>query len=169
MTREEVADAFSKYGPMVYSRALALLGNQAEAHDMTQEVFIKAFTELPEGQDFTAYWLKRVTTNLCLNRLRDSKRRNALNLVASRQTESETSQDPVLALAIRRALSELEPRCAEAAVCVYVDGMTHEEAATLLGVSRRTVGNLLTRFQVTAKSLLAGDGLKHSESDSYAL
>jgi RNA polymerase sigma-70 factor (ECF subfamily) len=39
-------------------------------------------------------------------------------------------------------------------VYVFLDGMSHEEAAELLGVSKRTVGNLLERFQAWAQEQL---------------
>jgi RNA polymerase sigma-70 factor (ECF subfamily) len=59
------------YQNMVFSTAVRLLGNDAEAQDIAQEVFLKAyqrFTELSQSPTVGG-WLKTVTTNLCLNHL----------------------------------------------------------------------------------------------------
>ena len=55
---------------------------------------------------------------------------------------------------LRRLLETADERQATAAVYVFLDGMSHEEEAALLGVSKRTVGNLLERFQAWAQAQL---------------
>ncbi len=59
------------YQNMVFTTAARLLGNQAEAEDVSQEVFLKAYERYDElSQSPTVGgWLKTVTTNLCLNHL----------------------------------------------------------------------------------------------------
>ena len=52
---------------------------------------------------------------------------------------------------LRALLLELPEQEALAGVYHHVDGMSHEEIAPLLGVSRRTVGNLLVRFGQLAR------------------
>jgi len=59
------------YQDMVFSTAMRLLANTAEAEDISQEVFLKAYERFDElSQSKTAGgWLKVVTRNLCLNHL----------------------------------------------------------------------------------------------------
>lgn len=59
------------YQNMVFSTAVRLLANEAEAEDISQEVFLKAYDRFAElSQSPTAGgWLKTVTTNMCLNHL----------------------------------------------------------------------------------------------------
>src|SRR5258708_38587815 len=59
------------YQNMVFSTAVRLLGNDAEAQDIAQDVFLKAYERFQElSQSPTVGgWLKTVTTNLCLNHL----------------------------------------------------------------------------------------------------
>lgn len=59
------------YQNMVYSTAARLLGNETDAEDIAQTVFLKAYERFAEvGHSPTAGgWLKTVTTNLCLNHL----------------------------------------------------------------------------------------------------
>ena len=59
------------YQNMVFSTAVRLLGNESEAEDISQEVFLKAYERFDEiSQSPTVGgWLKTVTRNLCLNHL----------------------------------------------------------------------------------------------------
>ena len=59
------------YQDMVYTTAVRLLGNEAEAEDISQEVFLKAYERYGELSKSATVggWLKTVTRNLCLNHL----------------------------------------------------------------------------------------------------
>ena len=154
MTREQIQSAFLRYGPMVLYRAKILLGNEAEANDVVQEVFIKALSHSKRKEAFLASWLRRVTVNLCLNRIRDRRRRRELERQHLNPQPARAARFEE-ALALRDLLQQVDVRCAQAAICIYVDGMSHAEAAKELAVSRRTIGNLLQRFRHAAQTLLA--------------
>ena len=59
------------YQDMVYTTAVRLLGNEAEAEDISQEVFLKAYERFGElaNSPTAGGWLKTVAKNLCLNHL----------------------------------------------------------------------------------------------------
>ncbi len=72
MTEAQQFETFvMNYQNMVFSTAMRLLANGAEAEDIAQEAFLKAFERFGELRDSPTAggWLKRVTTNLCLNHL----------------------------------------------------------------------------------------------------
>ena len=60
-----------KHQDMVYATAVRLLANRADAEDVAQTVFLRAFERFDEigSSPAAAGWLKTVTTNLCLNHL----------------------------------------------------------------------------------------------------
>src|SRR5688572_33208819 len=60
-----------EYQHMVFATAVRLLGGAAEAEDVSQTVFLKAFDRFDEigGSPSAPGWLKTVTTHLCLNHL----------------------------------------------------------------------------------------------------
>src|SRR5213592_4691125 len=65
-------EAFMRaYQNMVFTTAVRLLGSEAEAEDVSQELFLKAFERYAELKDSPTVggWLKTVTRNLCLNHL----------------------------------------------------------------------------------------------------
>lgn len=159
---DRLAELFDRHGPLVYRRALQILGSPQDAADATQEVFIRAGRSLHrfDGRARASTWLYRITTNYCLNSLRDARRRRDLTV---ERPDAFTPAPSLLAaddLAMLRALlADADPQQAEAALAVFVDGMSHAEAATVLGVSRRTVGNLCARFVEWARARIDGSGV----------
>lgn len=154
---DDLDTLFRRYGPMVYRRALQILGSPAAAEEATQEVFIRAMKAkdrfVAEARPST--WLYRITTNYCLNQIRDAKRRRELlDERKAEVTPASLARDPQKVAVLRGLLSEADEQQAQAAVAVFVDGMSHAEAAAVLGVSRRTVGNLCDRFVRWARGRL---------------
>jgi len=155
---QPLSELFRQHGPRVYRRALRLLGNPADAEEATQEIFIRALRSV-EGfrqQSQLTTWLYQITTHYCLNLIRDRSRRNAL--YEAHVGNAEERADPARpddVLMLRGLLAAADERQAAAAVYVLLDGMSHEEAAEVLGVSKRTVGNLLERFQAWASQQVA--------------
>lgn len=155
---DDVGALFKQHSAVVYRRALRLLGRREDAEEATQEVFIRVMRNLDqfEHRSGMTTWLYQITTNYCLNWLRDRGRRRQLfqqNVVPDAQQLDGSPRGPSPAdlLYLRRLLAEADEKQAQAAVYVYLDGMSHEEAAELLGVSKRTVGNLIDRFVAWAQ------------------
>jgi len=72
MTDSQQFEAFMRaYQNMVFTTAIRLLNNAAEAEDVSQEVFLKAYERYAElkSSPTVGGWLKTVTRNLCLNHL----------------------------------------------------------------------------------------------------
>jgi RNA polymerase sigma-70 factor (ECF subfamily) len=72
MTDTHQFEVFMKaYQDLVYSTAVRLLGNETDAQDIAQEVFLKAYSRFHElaASGTAGGWLKTVTRNLCLNHL----------------------------------------------------------------------------------------------------
>ncbi|MDE2755077.1 MAG: sigma-70 family RNA polymerase sigma factor, partial [Acidobacteriota bacterium] len=72
MTGATAFEAFvRKYQDMVFGTAVRLLGDESEAEDVSQTVFLKAFERFDQlgGSPSAGGWLRTVTTNLCLNHL----------------------------------------------------------------------------------------------------
>jgi RNA polymerase sigma-70 factor (ECF subfamily) len=178
--RKEIEDLYRRYGALVRRRARSILGDEHESQDAMQEVFVRVIAAMAEfrGQSQPSTWLYRITTNLCLNRIRDSKRRR------DRLTEAaEDGRDPLAPSApptpearttLRAVLQHVPEELAQVAVYYYVDDMDQAEIAALLGVSRRTIGYRLDRFREHAQRILAhgdlaapeGSGVPKIQGDS---
>jgi RNA polymerase sigma-70 factor (ECF subfamily) len=77
MPDDRLTSLFKSYGPSIYIRCRSILGDEAEAHDATQEAFIRVYRHLEKvpSEREALYWIYRVATNYCLNELRNRKHR----------------------------------------------------------------------------------------------
>ena len=75
--RQAVSALVNRYSPGVLALATRMLADRAEAEDVTQETFIRAWKALPTWEPRAKFstWLHRVALNLCYDRLR--KRRES--------------------------------------------------------------------------------------------
>jgi len=150
--RSSLEAAYRSHGPVVVRRAQRILGNEADAHEVVQEIFtsLLARPEQFSGDGSLTAFLYRATTNRCLNRLRNA--RNRLRLLDERgPPERSKAPQAENRVALRQALARLPEEQALAVTYYYLDEMSHNEIAALLGCSRRHVGNLLGR----ARAILA--------------
>jgi len=155
--REAAARLYRDYGPAVFRRCLRLLHDREAAQDATQEVFMR----LVKNMDRLAVrgdalpWIYRVTTNHCLNVLRNSGRHAEDLLPADLESEGRPAAE---ALPDRRLAQELLGRfdadTQAVVVGVYVDGMEREEVATALGISKRTVSRRLEKFLSSTRRIM---------------
>jgi len=155
MTRDELIGSYQGYGAVVFRRCCQILGNAQDSRDASQEVFercLRRCEELRPGPELLA-WLYRVSTNLCLDRLR--KRRQELAVAWDDVPSLGTLGEARLLCrdAVRRLLAAVAPRTREVAIYAYIDGMTHDEIAKVSGMTDRSVRNHLTRLRDTARRL----------------
>jgi RNA polymerase sigma factor (sigma-70 family) len=145
----DVHAVFAHHGHVVLRRARHILGSDSDAEDVVQEIFM-AMMEHPErfrGESSMTTYLYRVTTNHCLNRLRNQARRAVLDGAMMEGFDDTASATAPMTFDAKRVLARLPERLAQVAVHYYIDEMTHEEIAHVLGVSRRMVGKLVTQLQ----------------------
>lgn len=163
-SNERVSTLYRKFGTAIYSRCRRLLKDDALAEDATQEVFVRVLKHIESApDDATALaWIYRISTNYCLNQIRD-RSRQAEPTAPDEMPESEHNASPEVDLLdretalklIRRAPEKLQ----EVAVLYYVDGLEQEQVANTLGISRRTVINRLQEFVDRSKKFVSRDGV----------
>lgn len=101
---------------------------------------------MARGDGDPAAWLYTVTTRLCLNRLRDGQnRRRLLDERAVPWLSSTTTNAGARLAPILQALAAMPEEMAIVMVLYFMDEMSHEEIAGVLGCSRRHVGHVLER------------------------
>jgi RNA polymerase sigma factor (sigma-70 family) len=148
--RAELTRVYRCHGPMVFRRARRILDNPAEAHEVMQDVFLSLF-ERPEqyaGGSLTSF-LYSSTTHACLNRLRNQRARAKLQHRERAELETSEparpSQDRLVLL--QATLRRMPADLAHVAVYHFMDGLTRDEIAKIMGCSRRHIGNQLARVQ----------------------
>jgi RNA polymerase sigma-70 factor (ECF subfamily) len=139
---------FEAYRARVYSTARHILGSDAAAKDVTQQVFLAAWRHLArfrsEGE--LGPWLYRVAVNTCLN-----ERRRLSRFVDTEPPEApagapvQAQEEAVLARQIDAALGRLSPKLRVPLVLRHVEGLSYDEIAEVLGCSMGTVASRLSR------------------------
>ena len=148
-----------QYAGVLFDHCFRLLGDKPAAEDALQEVFLNAYRGISSFTYGDSYlpWLYRIATNTCFKSLR-TKRRKGLIFLETMDTSAGYGQDPLSKAQARQALqklaAELDERGFEIVVGHYLSGMTQDELADLLGISRRAVVKRLTQLRKKVGHLL---------------
>src|SRR6201999_571 len=157
-------DIVRQHSARVYRLAYRLTGNQHDAEDLTQEVFVRVFRSLATYTPGTFEgWLHRITTNLFLDGARRRQRIRFEGLgdeIAQRFPGSEASpaqawDDTHLDGDIQAALQALPPDYRAAVVLCDIEGFSYEEIAATMGVKLGTVRSRIHRGRAQLRSALA--------------
>lgn len=157
-TSERVSTLYRKFGSVIYSRCRRLLKDDALAEDATQEVFVRVHRHIESAPDDAAAlaWIYRISTNYCLNQIRDRSRQ--AEPTAPDELPEGDSMSPEGGVLDREAALKLLQRAPEklqeVALLYYIDGLDQEQVANALGISRRTVINRLQDFLDRSKKFV---------------
>ncbi|NLK52307.1 MAG: sigma-70 family RNA polymerase sigma factor [Syntrophomonadaceae bacterium] len=159
------------YKDRIFGLCLQLTRNQADAQDLAQETFIRAYTNLGSFRfeaDFGT-WLHRIAINQGINFQRKQKRDNLISLDAPIQTDegeitrdlAATGEDPEelfeqreLQNSVHQALDKLSPEHRMVLVLREFQGYSYEEISTLMDCSLGTVKSRINRARQALRDLL---------------
>lgn len=160
-----------KHASRVYRLAYHLTGNQHDAEDLTQDVFVRVFNSLSQYTPGTFEgWLHRITTNLFLDRMRRKARIRfdfmadddgavATSASFDRVERSGQPEDAFemghMGADIIEALADLPPEYRAAVVLSDIEGLSYEEIAVTLGIKLGTVRSRLSRARARLRDSLA--------------
>ncbi len=168
------------YQNMVFSTAIRLVGNEAQAEDISQEVFLKAYEHFDSLQTSVTAggWLKTVTTNLSLNHL--TRYRNRWRFFSEfRRVDDDAGDDaPEVEFAspddflsgvdaderrswVEQALAKLPDHQRVPLTLFHFDDMPYEDIAKKLGVSLAKVKTDILRARAALARILARTGTRH--------
>ena len=171
MERTQLSELYRPLAPLVFRRCRRLLGNESDANDATQEVFVQLLLYADrlsfDDQEAALRWLYRVSTNHCLKLLSRHRRvefRAPADLphvpVRAEGVEVLVSRET-----LARVLDGVDERARAVFIHVFVDGMTQEDSAELMGVSRRTVGKKLKKLRAIAHEIVHEIVSKNSQRE----
>jgi len=160
--REAFRLLFEAYKDRVFSIACYSLGDKAAADDITQQIFVKLFTRIGQfrgDSEFTT-WLYRLVINSCLDERRRQRRLLPvaeflpMRKAASRKSPETGYERREIAGSVREAIGALKPKMRLPILLKYIEGLSYEEIATVLGCSKGTVASRLNRaHKALAKKL----------------
>jgi RNA polymerase sigma-70 factor, ECF subfamily len=169
-------DAFGvlvdRYGARITRLVRGFVRNEEDARDVTQESFLKAFARLDRFDGRSAFytWLYRISANTAMDHNKKVRRRPApLPLEAPREDDERPAAAPAapgpspveramtaeLRVRIDRALEGLSPVYREVIVLRELEGLSYDDIARALRVSRGTVESRLFRARERLRARLA--------------
>lgn len=134
-----------------------LCGDHAEADDLAQEAFVRAWTRLSKLKDAARFssWLMKIAYNEFLQSRRSSDRRNRMmerfELNQKALKGAAPAETPETAVELQRVLSILSERERAAVVLNYAYGYSHGEVSELTGIPLGTVKSLIHRGSLKAR------------------
>ena len=151
--REAFRLLFEAYKDRVFSIAVySLGGDRAAASDITQQIFLKLLTTIGQfrGDSQFTSWLHRLVVNCCIDEQRKRKRwlgfeEMPIKKSTSREPHDQRYERMEIAEVVKVAVSELKPKFRVAVLLKYVEGLSYEEIATVMGCSKGTVASRLNR------------------------
>lgn len=143
-----------RHQPRIHRLAVHMLRDRADAEDVTQETFIRAYQALArfDGRSEPYTWFYRITINLSLNRIRSRKTSRTSHdtddprldgLLIDRKPESgdpgASAQRHQLYETLARGIDELSETLRTTLILVCIDGRSHEDVAAILGAPEGTI------------------------------
>ena len=161
--KEAFGELVDKYQGAVYGLCFHLVGNFADAQDLAQETFVRAYLDLHqlhEPKKF-ASWLYRVTTNVCKMWLRKRKTDIApldtiapTEFLSAQPSPQEIVEQEELQLAVWRAIDSLSEKNRLTVTLYYMDGLSYREISDFLSVPVTTVKSRLHKARLQLKEEL---------------
>jgi len=170
------------YQDMVFSTAARLTGNDAQAEDIAQEVFLKAYQHFGHLATSPAAggWLKTVATNLSLNHLTRYRNRWRFFSEFNRDAAGDDSDAPTVEFAapdaffagvdaterqelVDRALTQLPAHQRVPLVLFHFEDLPYDEIARKLGVSLAKVKTDILRARAALAVILRQSGTAHEK------
>jgi RNA polymerase sigma-70 factor (ECF subfamily) len=181
--RSAFQELFEAYHKRIQLLAYEILKSREDAEDVVQEAFVKVYLALPKYRGQAAFytWLFRIVYNMCIDYKRRLSRRGGeqLELMEDSLNSSEVSSsyegvvgsaqvpDPLARIEhqqelarVQRALGRLSDEHRAVITLREIDGLSYDEIADVVGVSRGTV---MSRLFYARKALDAALSLKGRE------
>lgn len=161
-----LAVVFKLYGTPVYRLARRMMGNQADAEDATQEIFLRTFEQADKfhGRSSLFTWLYRLAVRHCLNELKRRRRRDVREHALTDGDQlayRETARSPLEHLVVKEEsefldalLQSLAPNYRACILLREVQGLSYAEIAEHLEIPIGTVMSRLARARQVLRERL---------------
>jgi RNA polymerase sigma-70 factor, ECF subfamily len=143
--------------------ARRMLRDDAEAEDVAQEAMLRLWRSsdrLEIGAHGVRPWLRRVVSNLCIDRVRSGRNVSVVDEVPEQVQPADqvsTLERNEASLRVDAALKALPERQRLALVLFHYEGLSQIEVGRTMGISDEAVESLLSRARRTLKTVLASE------------
>lgn len=162
-----------RYQTQVYSLAYRMVGKEADAQDLAQEAFVRAWRALDSFQFSSQFstWLYRLTSNICIDFLRSQKKRKHISLTVLQDDEQQQWDMPdrrplpeeqmIMTQeqeALAKAIATLDPEYRQVLILRIVNDCSYQQISEIMGIREGTVKSRLSRAREQLRKKLAQSG-----------
>ncbi len=163
---EAIRELYRRYAPRVYAVVRRLAGDDALAEDWAQEAWVRAIRAMPSfrGDARFSTWIHRIAVNSALHgrRWRQRRTKDEIDLPIA-VPDTAPPDRTVLRVTLERALASLPDGMRQVLVLHDIEGYTHEEIGTFLGVTPGTSKSQLFKARARMRKLLQPRSLPNGE------
>ncbi len=153
-------ELFQEHHARVYRYVLRRTGDRAAAEDLAAETFVRALRAIdryqPRGAPIGA-WLYRIAHDATVDHQRRQRLRKTLPLEAADAVEAELPVGVVASAHLQQALRGLPPEQQQVLILRFIEGLSPDEAAQVMGKRPGTVRVLQHRALKRLREILAGE------------
>jgi len=174
--KDSFAQLMRRHEKQVYNFTYRMLGNEEEAEDLTQDIFVSAYRGIRSfrGEAKFSTWLFRIALNQTRNRIKYLSRRNFFakrskrvdsgeyalwdspeHLADSGPTPEQWTLTKDLAIHVQKCLGKMPPQARQILILRDVQGFSYAELSDMLSLKPGTVKSRLYRARVTLQACLA--------------
>ncbi len=153
----------------IYRLMLGMTQHPDDAFDLTQEAYVRAFTQIGQFQEKSSLvtWLFRIAVNQALQfRWRASMSCEKLRVLSRHGEASFDDERHIVQLDVQGALATLDPDEQAVLLLRYQEGLSYQQMADVLGCAEGTVASRLNRARQQLKTRLQESYGPEEESDS---
>ncbi len=143
----------------MYSVSLRIVNNEAEAEDIMQESFLKAFRKMStyKGEVSFGAWLKKIVVNRSLDHLKKKKVKfEDVTTSTFQLTSDEETYKDVDVERIKSAISQLSDGYRTILSLYLIEGYDHDEISEILGISNSASRTQYSRAKDKLREILKG-------------
>jgi RNA polymerase sigma-70 factor, ECF subfamily len=175
--RDEAALAglYDRYGGLVFTLALRIVGDRDLAEEVMQDVFLRCWhglDQFDEGRGTLASWLMGITRNRAIDLLRGRQHQARLRENAplpdtglAEPSTADASEEVVLRETVGRALAELSEPQRQAIELAYYGGLSQSEVAVQLGQPLGTVKTRVRDGLLRLRRILSPSGEQRASGE----
>lgn len=160
--RKAQLQLYKRYCEGMYIVALRFLKHSAEAEDVVQEAFIKAFSKLHQykGEVTFGAWLKRIVINKCIDCLKSKKERllaleeTHLKVIDDSYEDQWLTEDTVTVETVKATIETLPDKYKYVVMLYLIEGYDHQEISEILDISETLSRTHLSRGKAKLLELL---------------
>jgi RNA polymerase sigma-70 factor (ECF subfamily) len=168
--RDAFEEIVERYKHKLYQLAFRMLGNRMEAEDVAQEVFLRVYANLAsyDHKHKFSTWIYRITTNLCIDRLRkrqhvfsldqEAAGMEGLDMYSQIPSPQKTPEGEVMTLElqteVQKAIDRLPPQYKSIMILRYLQDLSLQEISDVVELPVTTVKTRIHRGREALKKLL---------------